>query len=52
MQGNKRDLFQSITKNEKEVRKKERTMSGNRYYSSVLLSGLLTLRSFYSLFCW
>ena len=23
-----------------------------RYYSSVLLSGLLTLRSFYSLFCW
>lgn len=29
---------------------KERTMSGNRYYSSVLLSGLLTLRSFYSLF--
>lgn len=31
---------------------KERTMSGNRYYSSVLLSGLLTLRSFYSLFCW
>lgn len=31
---------------------KERIMSGNRYYSSVLLSGLLTLRSFYSLFCW
>lgn len=31
---------------------KERTMSGNRYCSSVLLSGLLTLRSFYSLFCW
>ena len=27
MQGNERDLFQSITKNEKEVRKKERTMS-------------------------
>jgi len=30
----------------------EKRMSGNRYYSSVLLSGLLTLRSFYSLFCW
>ena len=27
-------------------------LSGNRYCSSVLLSGLLTLRSFYSLFCW
>lgn len=33
-------------------RRKRKNNVRNRYYSSVLLSGLLTLRSFYSLFCW